>query len=124
MAYAPLINHWWNVTLYVTPRGLTTTAFPLESGAAQIDVDPVKLRAYNIPVRTVFEAVESSNSNVGAKVLEVNDREFVVRGLGLIKSVADIESIVLENVNGTPVYVCLFSEEKYADQLTLYVKHV
>jgi hypothetical protein len=39
MAYAPLINHWWNVTLYVTPRGLTTTAFPLESGAAQIDVD-------------------------------------------------------------------------------------
>ena len=61
----------------------------------QIDVDPVKLRAYNIPMRTVFEAVQRSNNNVGAKVIEANDREYVVRGLGLIQSVRDIEDIVL-----------------------------
>src|SRR5688572_17567118 len=71
----------------------------------QIDVDPAKLRAYKIPIRMVFDAVERSNNNVGAKVIEANDREFVVRGLGLIKSVEDIEDIVLESVNGTPVYV-------------------
>jgi Cu(I)/Ag(I) efflux system membrane protein CusA/SilA len=71
----------------------------------QIDVDPAKLRAYRIPIRMVFDAVERSNNNVGAKVIEANDREFVVRGLGLIKSVEDIEDIVLESVNGTPVYV-------------------
>jgi Cu(I)/Ag(I) efflux system membrane protein CusA/SilA len=71
----------------------------------QIDVDPTKLRAYNIPIRTVFEAVQRSNSNVGAKVMEANDREFVVRGLGLIESVADIENILLTHSNGTPVMV-------------------
>ncbi len=71
----------------------------------QVDVDPNKLRAYNIPLHTVFEAIQRSNSNVGAKVLEANDREFVVRGLGLINSTADIENIVLTNSNGTPVTI-------------------
>ena len=71
----------------------------------QIDVDPVKLRAFNIPVRTVFEAVERSNNNVGAKVIEATNMEYVVRGLGLIESVKDIEDIVLTSMNGTPVYI-------------------
>ena len=61
----------------------------------QIDVDPAKLRAFNIPLRTVFEAVQRSNNNVGAKVVEANNMEYVVRGLGLIESVKDIEDIVL-----------------------------
>jgi copper/silver efflux system protein len=71
----------------------------------QIDVDPMKLRAFNIPMRTVFEAVQRSNNNVGAKVVEANNMEYVVRGLGLIESPKDIEDIVLSSVNGTPVYV-------------------
>jgi len=71
----------------------------------QVDVDPNKLRAYDIPIRTVFEAIERSNNNVGAKVIEANDREFVVRGLGLVQSVGDLESIPLMNSNGTPVTI-------------------
>jgi copper/silver efflux system protein len=71
----------------------------------QIDVDPAKLRAYNIPIRTVFESVQRSNSNVGAKVIEANNMEYVVRGLGLIASAKDIEDVVLTSMNGTPVYV-------------------
>jgi len=71
----------------------------------QIDVDPVKLRAYNVPMSMVFAAVQRSNNNVGAKVIEANDMEYVVRGVGLIESVRDIENIVLSSVNGTPVYV-------------------
>ena len=71
----------------------------------QVDVDPSKLRAYNIPVRMVFDAIQRSNNNVGAKVMEANDREFVVRGLGLIASVADIEKIVLSSSAGTPVTI-------------------
>src|SRR5215470_13397601 len=71
----------------------------------QIDIDPTKLRAYNIPVRTVFDAVQRSNSNVGAKVIEANNMEYVVRGLGLIGSPKDIEDIALTSMNGTPVYV-------------------
>src|SRR2546427_637912 len=61
----------------------------------QIDVDPGKLRSFNIPLHTVFEAVQRSNNNVGAKVVEANNMEDVVRGLGLIESVKDIEEIIL-----------------------------
>jgi copper/silver efflux system protein len=71
----------------------------------QIDLDPGKLRSFNIPIRTVFEAVQRSNNNVGAKVIETNSIEYVVRGLGLIESVKDIEDIVLTSMNGTPVYI-------------------
>jgi len=71
----------------------------------QVDVDPLKLRAHNIPLHMVFEAIQRSNSNVGAKVVEATDREYVVRGLGLITSLADIENIVLTNTNGTSVTV-------------------
>src|SRR3989442_819919 len=71
----------------------------------QIDVDPGKLRSFNIPLHTVFEAVQRSNNNVGAKVVEANHIEYVVRGLGLIESVKDIEDIVLTSMNGTRVYV-------------------
>jgi len=71
----------------------------------QIDADPVKLRAYGLPLRAVFEAVERSNNNVGAKVVESNDREFVVRGVGLIRSIDDVENTVVSAANGTPVYV-------------------
>jgi copper/silver efflux system protein len=71
----------------------------------QVDVDPVKLRAYNVPLRTVFESIQRSNTNVGAKVMEVNDTEMAVRGIGLIGSIADIENIVLTANGGTPVYL-------------------
>ena len=71
----------------------------------QIDVDPVKLRAYNIPLRDVLSAIGRSNNNVGAKVMEVNDAEYMIRGIGLIRGVQDIENTVLSAGNGTPIYV-------------------
>ena len=71
----------------------------------QIDVDPNKLRGYNIPLSTLVSAVQRSNNNVGAKVLEVNDTEEAVRGVGLINSVDDLNNIVLMASGGTPVYV-------------------
>lgn len=71
----------------------------------QVDVDPVKLRAYNVPLRMVFESIQRSNTNVGAKVMEVNESEMAVRGIGLIRSVADIDNIVLTASGGTPVYL-------------------
>ncbi len=71
----------------------------------QIDVDPVKLRAYGIPMRELVMAVERSNNNVGGKVVESGDMELIVRGIGLIRSPADIENIPLKTAAGTPVYV-------------------
>ena len=61
----------------------------------QIDVDPNRLRAYSIPLSTVVEAVQRSNSNVGGNVIEHNGQWSIVRGVGLIESVADFENIVI-----------------------------
>ena len=71
----------------------------------QIDLDPIKLRAYNVPLKDVVSAVERSNNNIGAKVIEVGDTENLVRGIGLIRGLKDIENISLRVYNGTPVTV-------------------
>ena len=71
----------------------------------QIDLDPTKLRAYNIPLQNIVSAVERSNNNVGAKVVEAGDTEEIVRSIGLIRGLKDIEEISLGAVNGTPVTV-------------------
>ena len=71
----------------------------------QIDLDPMKLRAYNIPLKQIVAAVQSSNNNVGAKVMEVSSTEEMVRGIGLIRGLKDIEDISLGAYNGTPVTV-------------------
>ena len=71
----------------------------------QVDVDPNKLRAYNLPLSKVVEAVEKSNNNVGGNVVEQAGQWSVVRGIGLVESVADVENIVVGSENGTPIYV-------------------
>jgi copper/silver efflux system protein len=71
----------------------------------QIDLDPMKMRAYNIPLKNIVAAVQSSNNNVGAKVMEVGSTEDMVRGIGLIRGLKDIEDISLGAYNGTPVTV-------------------
>ncbi|KYG77251.1 cation transporter [Roseivirga spongicola] len=66
----------------------------------QIDVNPDALKAYNIPLHRVMQAVQKSNKDVGAKTIEINQAEYLVRGLGYIKKVEDIEkSVVAVNAN-------------------------
>src|SRR5688572_23152132 len=71
----------------------------------QIDVDPNRLRAYDIPIGAVVSAVRESNLNVGGNVLEANGAWLIVRGVGLIQSVDDVKHIVVGGSNGVPVYV-------------------
>ena len=71
----------------------------------QIDLGPIKLRAYNVALKDVIAAVERSNNNVGAKVIETGDTESMVRGIGLIGGLKDIENISLGAYNGTPVTI-------------------
>jgi copper/silver efflux system protein len=71
----------------------------------QIDVDPNRLRAYNVPLSAVVSAVRESNLNVGGNVLESNGAWLIVRGVGLIQSVDDVKRIVVAASNGVPVYV-------------------
>jgi len=71
----------------------------------QIDVSPTKMRNLQVTLQDVLEAVRQSNLNVGGKVIEENGLEFVVRGVGLVASVQDIENIVLKESAGTAIYV-------------------
>jgi copper/silver efflux system protein len=70
----------------------------------QVDVDPMNLRAYNLTVSDVVNAIQKSNNEVGGKILEVNSAEYFVRGQGYIKSAEDIENTVVKaGANGIPV---------------------
>jgi Cu(I)/Ag(I) efflux system membrane protein CusA/SilA len=71
----------------------------------QVDVDPNRLRTYNLPLSAVVTAVRDSNLNVGGNVLESNGAWLIVRGVGLIESVDDVKRIVVGASNGVPVYV-------------------
>lgn len=72
----------------------------------QITLDPNKLLAYGVPIQKVTDAVRRSNNDVGGRVVEFTGREYMVRGLGYIKNIADIEIIpVGTNQQGTPIYL-------------------
>ena len=71
----------------------------------QIDVNPDALKAYNIPLHKVMEAVQRSNRDVGAKTIEINQAEYLVRGLGYVKSVEDIEKAVVDVQENVPVRI-------------------
>ena len=71
----------------------------------QIDIDPNKLLAHNIKIHDVISAVQKSNIDVGAKVFEQGGVEFIVRGLGFIKNISNIENIVVGSKEGTPIFI-------------------
>ncbi len=71
----------------------------------QIDVNPAALKAYNIPLHSVMQAVQKSNRDVGAKTIEINQAEYLVRGLGYVKSVSDIEKAVVAVQDNVPVRI-------------------
>jgi copper/silver efflux system protein len=72
----------------------------------QVDVDPARLQAYGVPITRVMSAIQNANADVGAMVMELSEREYMVRGLGYLKSTGDIESIVVgATASGTPIRV-------------------
>jgi copper/silver efflux system protein len=71
----------------------------------QIDLDPNKLLAYNIPVADVVDAVRKSNMDVGGKTVEAASTQFIVRGRGYVKNISDLENVVLSVHGGVPVYL-------------------
>jgi copper/silver efflux system protein len=72
----------------------------------QVNIDPNKLLAFNIPIGTVVQAIRDGNNDVGGRLVELNGAEYMVRGRGYAKSVADIEKIVVgTDRQGTPILV-------------------
>ncbi len=71
----------------------------------QVRLDPDKLRAFNIPLSTVIEKVRDSTNEVGGRLLEFQGAEYMVRGLGYLRSLSDLDTVPVASKNGTPVLV-------------------
>ena len=71
----------------------------------QVTVDPIKLRAYGIPLNKVSQTIRDSNRDVGGRAIEMAETEYMVRGKGYLRGASDIENLVLKSQKGTPVLV-------------------
>ena len=100
------VQDWYvRYQLYSVP-GVAEVAsvggFPIEY---QIDVDPNKLRAYNVTLGELYSAVARSNSAVGGRVIQKARAEYLIRSIGWIESLRDVENTVIKSVGGTPITV-------------------
>jgi Cu(I)/Ag(I) efflux system membrane protein CusA/SilA len=69
----------------------------------QVDVDPSRLRLFDLPLSTVFGAIASSNMSVGGKVVVSNNSEYAIRGVGWLQGVKDLENVVVTSRGGVPI---------------------
>jgi copper/silver efflux system protein len=71
----------------------------------QVNLDPIRMAARGVSLDTVINAVRRSNNDVGGRLIQVGETESIVRGIGYIKHVSDLENIVVDAPNGTPIYL-------------------
>ena len=84
----------------------------------QVKVDPNKLAAYNLPLSKLKEAIQKSNQDVGGRLMEMAETEYMVRGLGYIKSLADVENIVVgTDGSGTPILIKTVAQVRFGPEL-------
>ncbi len=81
----------------------------------QLEIDPDKLSKYDLSLADVEESIDQNNSNAGGSTLTRGDQSFVVRAEGLITDLEDMKSIVVKNVNGTPIYLSDLGTLKYGN---------
>ena len=100
------INDWYVRYSLLAAEGISEVAsiggFVKEY---QIDVDPDAMRASNVTLNEVFTAVKMSNVDVGARTIEINKVEYVIRGLGFIKTLSDVEDTVIKVNENVPIYI-------------------
>src|SRR5439155_23127183 len=80
-------------------------------------VDQQALVNYNVPIKSLFEAIQNNNQNTGANFIEHGDEQYVVRGLGLVKDIEDIKNIVLESRGGSPIRVSDVAQVEVGNEL-------
>lgn len=91
--------------LMAVPGVADVVAFGGQQKIYEIAVDPLKLQSYDLTPLELYEAVSKSNINVGGDIIEKNGQAYVVRGLGLLDSKADIENTIVDIFNGNPLLV-------------------
>lgn len=80
-------------------------------------VNPDRLRHYSLTIKDVYEALARNNSNAGGGVLPQNAEQYLIRGVGLVRSLDDIETIVVKEVDGTPVYIRNVAEVTFGHEV-------
>ena len=107
-----LTLHNWVIDrqLRAVPGVADVVAFGGREKIYELRVNPTQLAKYDITPLEVYQAVTRSNINVGGDVIERNGQAYVVRGIGLLNSIADIENIIIEELNGNPVRVANVAE--------------
>ncbi|MEE9914025.1 MAG: CusA/CzcA family heavy metal efflux RND transporter [Deltaproteobacteria bacterium] len=85
----------------------------------QVIVSPEKLVKHAITVDEVYSAIGNNNQNVGGNILERNTDQYIVRGVGLIKNISDIENVVLKSEHGTPTYIRDVAEVKIGEAVRM-----
>ncbi len=97
---------------YYVRYGLTATEGVSEVSSVggfikeyQVDIDPTAMKAYGVNVMQIMKAAQSSNLDIGAQTIELNKVEYMIRGLGYIKNIADLENAVVASNQNTPVRI-------------------
>lgn len=71
----------------------------------QVEVDPNKLRTYDLPLGSLYSAIANSNKSVGGKVFNSGNTEYLIRGVGWLQGLADLEDVVVASRNGVPIHL-------------------
>ncbi|MCD7973464.1 MAG: CusA/CzcA family heavy metal efflux RND transporter [Candidatus Azobacteroides sp.] len=100
------INEWVVERELLSVPGVASIAsFGGEEKIFEISVNPIELSNYDLSPMEVYEAVSNSNINVGGDIIQKGSQAYVVRGIGLLESIEDIENILIEVKGGTPIRV-------------------
>jgi Cu(I)/Ag(I) efflux system membrane protein CusA/SilA len=83
----------------------------------QVNLDPIRMAARGVSLDTVVNAVRRSNNDVGGRLIQVGQSEYIVRGVGYIRKVEDLESIVVDAPGGTPIYLSTLGTVQLGSEL-------
>jgi Cu(I)/Ag(I) efflux system membrane protein CusA/SilA len=83
----------------------------------QVNLDPIRMAARGVSLDTVVEAVRRSNNDVGGRLIQIGQTEAIVRGIGYIKKPSDLETIVVDAPNGTPIYLSSLGSVQLGSEL-------
>jgi cobalt-zinc-cadmium resistance protein CzcA len=100
------IQDWIVRPILKTVPGVTdVNAFGGYVKQYQVLIDPERLLKYDLTLKQVFESVANNNANAGGNIIEHSSEQYIVRGVGIIQSLQDIENIVVKSHDGTPVFI-------------------
>ena len=101
------------------PGVIDVTAFGGTTKEYHVDIDPGKLISYGVSLSQVMTSLQNSNANVGGNYLSLGAQNYNVRGLGLINDIEDIENVMVDQKNGTPIFVKTLGQVKVGNRVRL-----